>query len=134
MAEALVLCLLNETKYQSRVRVGVRSGSCLGSRFVSGLVFGFAFGSRPGSCLDSCLVGVDLCGVRVWLVFGFVSGGCPVRVRFVFGSYQGSRSDSWLDSYAYKVRIRLYIYFKSWIIVEFINILYLIVYFDVYLI
>ena len=96
-----MLCLLNETKYQSRVRVGVRSGSCLGSRFVSGLVFGFAFGSRPGSCLDSCLVGVDLCGVRVWLVFGFVFGGCPVRVWFV--------------SVSCLVRIRVRVRIRDWI-------------------
>ena len=94
--------------------------------FATGFVSRFVSG-RCGFVWSSCLVSV---WVRVW----WVSGSCLVRVRFVFGSYQGSRSDSWLDSYAYKVRIRLYIYFKSWIIVEFINILYLIIYFDVYLI
>ena len=74
-----MLPLLNETKYQSHVRVRVRfrsgvcrvHGSCpvrvrFVSGFVSGLSSGFASGSRRGLCPGSC-------PVRVWLVFGAVS-------------------------------------------------------------
>ena len=63
-----LLCLLNETKYQSHVRVRdrFRSGWCPGSRFVSVCV-----------------------RVRVRFVSRFVFGSCPgsrlVRVRVVFG-------------------------------------------------
>ena len=86
-AEAPVRCLLNESKYQSHVRVSVRfrSGSCPGSCPV-------VSGSRPGSRLGSCLVRVRFVSglasgtVHVWICVWFVSGLCLVRVRFVSGS------------------------------------------------
>ena len=64
-ADSPVLCLLNESKYQSHVRVSVRfrSGSCLGSCPV-------VSGSCPGSRV-----------VRVWVRVWFASGSCLVRIR-----------------------------------------------------
>ena len=97
-----MLCLLNETKYQSHVRVRVRfrSGACRvhGScpvrvwvrvwiivRVCVWFATGFVSGFVSGSCL-----------LRVRFVSEFVSGSCPgscpVRVWLVFGavSYPGS--------------------------------------------
>ena len=106
LAEAPVLCLLNETKYQSHVRVRVRfvsdsgpvrvrvrfvpvsgscSGWCPGSRLVRDRVRArvrdwVRVRVRVGSCLFSVWVCLVRVRVRVWIRVWFVSVSGPVRV------------------------------------------------------
>ena len=72
LAKAPVLLLLNETKYQLHVRVRVRF--------------------RSGACRihGSCPVRVVCVWFVMGLLSGFVPGSCPVRVRFVSGSCPSS--------------------------------------------
>ena len=80
-----MLCLLNETTYQSdvTVRVRFRSGSCrVCVRFVFGFVSGlvqsgfvsrFVSGFVAGSCLVSVWVVFGACLVSAWVRVGFIS-------------------------------------------------------------
>ena len=92
-----MLCLLNETKYQSHVRVRVR---------VRGLCPGSCLGQCPGSCLVSAWVrhlvcvryvsGSNRVWVRVWVrilgnVFEFV-------FRFIIGFVVTKTSLSFLST------------------------------------
>ena len=76
LAEAPVLCLLNETKYQSHVTARVWFVSGSGVRFVSGFAVCVRF-------VSGCVSGSGP-------VSGFVSGSCLVCILFVSGSYLGS--------------------------------------------